>query len=721
MRLIFLGVVALAAPWLACLAANPIGAESQYLPLPAREQIPSVFQLCLLTATTLVAVALRRSYVAGYLRGSLRSAVYISILWAVTGAALWLALLFFAGALGGIDRYFPFAFVVVLTALLVMTWIVTASRMQFAAFLAGLAVLLCWAGWPALAGLTAQGADPGFIVTRLLGMPLVVATTFVAAALIAGGVLSRQLADSGGLKQAFVLIVWIIVSHFLWLLLLFPFGVVADVARWLPLATAMTMGLVGVAVSAAWALRKGGRGIADLIYAGSRADADDTRAELIAGPAVPAAAPGRRAWVISYTGVSNEPRVLRQCEALVANGWEVVVCGYDGRSPRPPEWHFIRLPARAAFRGLLYPLASLLHGVALQLLRFVPPGPLFNRIALLAHSTNLYWLHIRLELCRLARLHPELKPALVIAHDYHTADVAYSIAKMHGAKFSIDLHEYAKEQYSNDPSWVKTQQPVIVGVQDQYLRRADIVTVVCEGIAELVAKETPLRREPVVIRNLPFQDFQPFRPVGERIKVLYHGDLSRHRYIDVAIESMKRWREDIDFILRGGGDPAYIGELKRLVERLGLDRRVFFEPPVPFNRIVQAANEADIGFFSYEIYSPQIRLALPNKLFEYVMAGLAVCATDLVEVGRIVRGYKLGKLIPQHLPESIAETINSFTRDEIESCKRASIAAAKELAWQSERGRMLQAYDGLFKQPEDSRGESFDLRAVEASVGPERR
>lgn len=49
------------------------------------------------------------------------------------------------------------------------------------------------------------------------------------------------------------------------------------------------------------------------------------------------------AWVISFTPVVNEPRVLRQTEALVEDGWSVVVVGYEGHSKRPDNWNYIQI------------------------------------------------------------------------------------------------------------------------------------------------------------------------------------------------------------------------------------------------------------------------------------------------------------------------------------------------------------------------------------------
>jgi hypothetical protein len=97
-----------------------------------------------------------------------------------------------------------------------------------------------------------------------------------------------------------------------------------------------------------------------------------------------------------------------------------------------------------------------------------------------------------------------------------------------------------------------------------------------------------------------------------------------------------------------------------------------------------------------------MEFALPNKFFEYVMAGLALCVIDFAEMGRLMRRYALGRLIPEHTAEAIAQTINSFTREDIDRCKQAAVAAAVELSWDHEKIGLLAAYDSLFAPGDDA-------------------
>jgi glycosyltransferase involved in cell wall biosynthesis len=544
------------------------------------------------------------------------SAIKSVVLWTVASQVVWLTLLFLFGSLDALDR----SFLVVLAG--VQATLLTTGAIVRLGGLFAVAALLAALGTIALAGPHAPADASGWPLDRLFGGTAGAVLLFLTAAGLGALLVSHRFHAARSLWRSAALTgVWTVGTHVLWIAGLVLAGAAGELPAGLPWATGFAMIGIGTVLPLIWSFRRGTLSLGKLAYSPVLGGDPNAWPEIHFGTGTGS----RRAWVISYTGVSNEPRVLRQCEALIGDGWEVVVCGYDGHSPRPAAWTFVRLPATAPFRGSVGGVLRLVQGAAR---RAVVHGPrwLAEPAAHVVHGATPLWLHTRLTLLKLARENPDLKPDLVISHDYHTADVGYALARRFGSMFSIDVHEYAPGQYFNDSSWVKWQRPVAVIVNDHYLRRADLVTVVSEGIAELLARESPMRRPPVVIRSVPFKNVQPFRPVGERITVLYHGDLSQRREIHTAIASVRFWRDGIDLLLRGSGDPAYMGELRRLVQRYNLDGRVRFEPPVPFDQIVPAANGADIGFFSFTGHSPQIRFTLPNKVFEYVMAGLR-CAS----------------------------------------------------------------------------------------------
>lgn len=611
--------------------------------------------------------------------GSPRQAVVNAALIAILAATLWIAVIYAAGGLALVTRLFVAVLVAATGALLLGAWLLRARGPMEA-----LGAIMAFA---TVCVATPASPDRALVIA---GHALSLALAY--------GLFFLHFGTSASRLWRNVSLVFIVAAaHLVWVTGLFLAGAVQAVPVWLAFASAALFLACGIALPTGALLLSSRAGLHGLLY--DSRDEKDTglQPELVQPTTASGASNGKRAWIISYTGVSNEPRVLRQCEALLSDGWQVVVCGFDGHSPRPPEWTFVRLPQSYPFSGAITQILVRSGHWARLALRYGDRTPLARFLAHIAHASTPLWLHIRLTLLHLARAHPELCADLVIAHDYHTSDIGYAIAKHYGAAFSIDVHEYAREQYSNDPEWVKWQRPTITAIQDDYLRHSDVTTVVCKGIADLLTKESPLKTPAIVIRNVPFKNTRPFRKTPEQVTVLYHGDLSKPRDIHVAIASVPLWRPEFRLLLRGSGHADYVASLHQQIEQLGLQDRVSIVPPVPFEKIIEKANESDIGFFSYTSYSPQIQFALPNKIFEYIMAGLAICITDLTEVGRVVNHYNNGYLIKQHSPEGIAAAINRFDRETIDAFKRASIAASEELNWEVERTHLLEAYRGAVR------------------------
>lgn len=612
-----------------------------------------------------VSCLLLRGSLVRVVSGPSRQALIGAAVLAFGATSIWIAFNFFVGNLAGVGRWLPLALVGAAAALLMCIHILRrlgpAEALAFAA-----ATAAVWSGLESATG--RNGIVLSYFLALVFAYWLMIIRPRVT-----------------GLRHLLGFGATVVAAHMLWVTGLFLTDAAALPPRWLVLAAAVIVATVPLVAGLLIGARNGWRGI---LYDPEFAGLTNAWPKLVMPTESASPDDAKRAWIISYTGVSNEPRVLRQCEALIADGWNVVVCGFNGHSPRPGQWTFIQLPSSEPFASLVHHVLILVRQLAqFLLLRFG-----VAKAAHVVHGTTPLWLHTRLALVRLARKHPELKADLVVSHDWHAADVGYALAKVYGAKFSVDVHEYAAGQYAYDPEWVKRHRPVTVGVQGHYLRRADVVTVVCQGIGELIAKENGLSRQPVVIRSVPFKNVQPFRATGERIEVLYHGDISRRREIHTALASMPSWRSEFYLRLRGSGDAAYVDGLKTQIAQLGLQERVVFETSVPFDQIVPAANSADIGFFSFDGDSPQIRYTLPNKLFEYIMAGLCLCVGDTPEVNRIVSHYDNGRLIAPHTPEAIAAAINSLDRETIDAGKKASIAAAAELNWPAEKERLLQAY-----------------------------
>lgn len=408
----------------------------------------------------------------------------------------------------------------------------------------------------------------------------------------------------------------------------------------------------------------------------------------------------RTAWIISYTPVSKEPRVLRQAQMLERDGWRVVVIGLPGKVPAPQTWHFMALSGASpsiSMGTLIMPSLRCLRVIG-GLIACFGCIPVFRSAgARLVQACTPVYSNREKAIVDFLNGRPEYRPDLVLCHDYFTAGAAVKVARIAKAKISVDCHEYALGQYSHDARWLRYHQPVVRALQDYLYARVDGITTVCQGIADLIEKDHPLCTTVRAVRSVPFYTSSPFRPTGEVITVLYHGEIFPARALHVAVRSMHLWRPEFRFVIRGYSDPSYVAELRQIAYELGVADRLEIQPPVAFDQIVPSANEADVGYFVHLDTSPQRRYSLPNKFFEYVMAGLALVVSDLPEMSRLVRHYGFGTLVPECEEESIARAINSLDRAQIDGMKINSLAAAKKLNWDAEEERMMSYYRELLE------------------------
>jgi glycosyltransferase involved in cell wall biosynthesis len=115
---------------------------------------------------------------------------------------------------------------------------------------------------------------------------------------------------------------------------------------------------------------------------------------------------------------------------------------------------------------------------------------------------------------------------------------------------------------------------------------------------------------------------------------------------------------------------------------------------MPYTELMQHTRAADIGLTLDKDTNINYRYSLPNKLFDYIHAGIPVLASRLPEVSRIVEGYDIGLVTDSHQPEILAGLINTMLHDEASRSrwKDNLRTAARELNWENEENVLKSVY-----------------------------
>ena len=134
---------------------------------------------------------------------------------------------------------------------------------------------------------------------------------------------------------------------------------------------------------------------------------------------------------------------------------------------------------------------------------------------------------------------------------------------------------------------------------------------VSEPIAEELTHRLHLRRQPLLVVNCPPLEEVEVEPrPGAPVRAIYQAAVGPGRVLDDVVDAARA-----------------APQVEVSVRLLGWDGRlagVRVEPPVPPAQLVSALAAYDVGLVIDRPLTDNARLALPNKLFEYLMAGLAV-------------------------------------------------------------------------------------------------
>ena len=252
-------------------------------------------------------------------------------------------------------------------------------------------------------------------------------------------------------------------------------------------------------------------------------------------------------------------------------------------------------------------------------------------------------------------VHQQLQTALqnVVSRVYHASDL-YTLPAMQRAAMRQQsrLVFDSRELYTHLPAttgrpWVRMFWGMLL---HRYIRHADCVYSVSESIAEHLREH--FRLDTVhLMHNVPGPQSEiPADSLRTRLRlpsgtsiILHQGSLQRHRGGSMMVEAMHSIKDAV-LVFMGGGPLRE--ETRKLARTLNMESIVRFIDPVPPDQLLSVTASADIGLTFLEDSCLNHRYALPNKLFEYLAAGVPVIASDLPEIARIIRQFNVGCVVP---------------------------------------------------------------------------
>ena len=378
----------------------------------------------------------------------------------------------------------------------------------------------------------------------------------------------------------------------------------------------------------------------------------------------------------------TDGRVLREAATLVQQGYAVTIVDIEQERTRSLEEIVDGITLQHTFPFTI----PFLSKINLWRIVGVLHSHVSSTLQLIRSKADVYHAHdwMALPACYIAA-HWHRKPLIFDAHEL-------PLSELHGSRW-----ERCLPLFSRLLAWIvprcsgviTVSPPIAQEIRHRY--RASHVTLVRN-----VHKYTPVKSSNRLHKLLCLKP--------EVRIALYQGNLQPDRGLDRVVQAASFLDDDIVIVLMGKAYGDTHSQLEALIEQKHVADRVKVVPPVAYADLLNWTTSANIGLI---LYTPEqslnVQWCLPNKLFEYVMAGLPILATRLDAITELLQQFHIGHIVPSLTPEAIGMAINKMLADteELAAMRHNALEAAQsDLCWETEQQHLIELYKKILLSQE---------------------
>lgn len=389
-------------------------------------------------------------------------------------------------------------------------------------------------------------------------------------------------------------------------------------------------------------------------------------------------------------------RTLQQADSLEAAGWQVTILAmpqeknrYSQEDPR-----IVRIETNTSSIRLK---DLLLLSIYKKIRRYLPMNTyIMQRMkrfvwTFLANPESFY-------LNLFANQLFKFSPQIVMAIDLPMLPVAVALARQSKSSLVYDSHELYSEQEFSSLEKKRWQY-----IESKYIHDCHAVITVNSSIASELVRRYKIPPVNIIYNAVHCDDLlansslfhQAFNLPAKRKILLFQGGLSKGRNLETLIQAIQYVKNPfIDLVILGDGQLS--STLKKLAISANVKNRVYFHPEVPQKLLLKYTQSADAGLIPYQATCLNNYYCTPNKLFEFIAAGLPILASDLPEISNIINTHKIGLTGRLSTPKEIARMIDVFFQDEkLYQCKQNVLMARKTFCWRHEEKKLIKIFEAM--------------------------
>jgi len=297
---------------------------------------------------------------------------------------------------------------------------------------------------------------------------------------------------------------------------------------------------------------------------------------------------------------------------------------------------------------------------------------------------------------RIIRTYANAPLTVIHCHDLDPLPIAVRLKALTGAQLVYDAHELETEQGETS----KMRVALARAAERRLIGKADQMITVSASIAQWYRREYP-GVAPALVRNIPLRPpssgastdlRRRYSVPADALLFIHVGALSPGRGVEQLLAAFSSPAVDHHLVFLGRGQLAPL-----VHSHAQACPRIHHLDAVPPSEVLGVAAGADAGVSMTLDTCLNNRYCLPNKLFECLLAGLPVLASDLPEQSAIVRTHDAGWCTATD-PESIVTTLRSIDRASCVRIRQGLAARTAALDWKHEAEVLLGVYQKMLER-----------------------